>query len=512
MKVIKRLFYVIVFLVIACCLGILVCALNPGITNSLAAKVQQFLGAGEENPSGGRTEDSANAGTVQQPGLRTDWTPGEAGGYVVPEVKPEDSPEDVSGRNGYRPIEEEAQQVPQEEADNLSSILATGNLGETLSFSEEYYPYYAMLEEDMKSLYKQIYANASDLTTSFTPAVTVDVSRLKTVFEAVCNDHPELFWLETGYSCKYLKDGTCVEITLKYNDTVNRLDAAKEEFRSRAESILAGARTFDTDYEKEQYVHDAFMRLTEYDEGSEMNQSAYSALVNGRSVCAGYARAFQYLLQQLEIPCYYCTGYAGEEHAWNIVKLDDGYRNVDTTWDDTVPSTYQYFNKTDEEFASTHVRTGLSVYLPACVESAEPEPETGTEEEPAGTPHPTPMTWVSRGKLDGEDSGGDDSIVSGTDKQEAGVTDEEIVDTLEAYYEDCKEQFKAAGTGDIHFDNVIPESLWSTIEKAYSDGTYRAGYVDAVLQELGVENFAVQLQAQRLGGGYYRLYHNIYTD
>lgn len=510
MKVIKRIFYAVVFLVIACCIGILVCALNPGMTDSLAAGVQRLFNVGGESSAGGQEPGGGAAAAVKQPGLRADLTPGGPDAYVAPDSSPAELPEDVSGRNGYRPVEGDTEQVPQNEADSLGSILSTGDLGETLSFPEEYYPYYAMLEEEMKPLYKQIYANASNLTASFTPAVTVDVDRLKTVFEAVCNDHPELFWLDTGYSCKYLKDGACVEITLKYNDTVNRLDAAKEEFRSRAESILAGARAFETDYEKEKYAHDAFMRLVEYDEGSEMNQSAYSALVNGRSVCAGYARAFQYLMQQLEIPCYYCTGSAGEEHAWNIVKLDGDYRNVDVTWDDTVPATYNYYNKTDAEFAPTHVRTGLSVYLPACVESAEETPVPGTEDTAAATPHPTPMSWVSRGKPDGTDTGGS-SPVSGTDKEEAGVTDAEIVNTLAEYYEDCAKQFKEAGTGDVHFDNVIPETLWSTVERVYSDGTYRAGYVDGVLKELGVENFAIQLQAQRLGGGYYRLYHNIYT-
>mgnify|MGYP006990155591 CR=1 FL=1 len=51
-------------------------------------------------------------------------------------------------------------------------------------------------------------------------------------------------------------------------------------------------------------------------------------------------------MTQLGIPCYYCTGFAGENHAWNIIRLDDEYYNVDVTWDDTTPNTYDYFNKT----------------------------------------------------------------------------------------------------------------------------------------------------------------------
>ena len=100
-----------------------------------------------------------------------------------------------------------------------------------------------------------------------------------------------------------------------------------------------------------------------------MNQSAYSAVVNHETVCAGYARAFQFLLQQYGIPCYLCVGYAGEPHAWNIVCLDGKYYNVDVTWDDTEEESgvsYDWYNRSDADYATTHLRQGLSVNLPPC--------------------------------------------------------------------------------------------------------------------------------------------------
>ena len=502
-KIVKRLFYILAALVILCSFGILICALNPGLTAPLAEKAQQL--AEKRADSSGRGGDGTTS--VDLPGLRPDKELGGDGAYNAPEQRPDSVPDDVSGRNGYRPVTEDAEQIPQEEADNLSSVIGTGDTGDTLSFQEEYYPYYAMLSENMKLLYKQIYANAQELNAAFSPIVETDVDSLKNVFEAVCNDHPELFWLETGYSCKYLKNGKCVEVCLQYNAAAEQLDVAKDEFERCAEAILAEARQLSTDLEKERYVHNALILLTEYDERADMGQSAYSALVTGKSVCAGYARAFQYCMQQLGIPTYYCTGYAGQDHAWDIVKLGNRYCNVDVTWDDTEPATENYFNKTDAEFASTHMRTGLSVYLPACLG----EDAAGTQ--PAGTdtpaqPQPTPMTWVSRGKTD--DNTG--KTASDANKEKAGVTDAEIVDTLEKYYADCKEKLEKAGTGDVHFNNVVPETLWSTIERAYSTGAQWDGYVNEALKALGAENFVIQLQVQRLGGGYYRIYHNIYTD
>ena len=148
------------------------------------------------------------------------------------------------------------------------------------------------------------------------------------MFSAVYNDHPELFWLETAYACKYRENGQCVEIELKFNRTAQDLENARQIFRENADQILAGVQALPDSYGREKAVHDALIDKITYDMGAEMNQSAYSAMVNGRTVCAGYARAFQYLLQQLGIPCYYCTGYAGENHAWNIVELPVSYTHL----------------------------------------------------------------------------------------------------------------------------------------------------------------------------------------
>ena len=103
-----------------------------------------------------------------------------------------------------------------------------------------------------------------------------------------------------------------------------------------------------------------------------LNQSAYSALVNGSSVCAGYSRAFQYIMIKLGIPCYFCSGYANEgQHSWNIVKIQEKYRNVDISWDDTLgdmsgQNSMAYFNLTDSIIFGDHTRTGLSLNLPKC--------------------------------------------------------------------------------------------------------------------------------------------------
>lgn len=98
---------------------------------------------------------------------------------------------------------------------------------------------------------------------------------------------------------------------------------------------------------------------------------------------------------------------------------------------------------------------------------------------------------------------------SGTTATPAPRSD--AVTDLNSYYANCITQLNILGSGDQHFDNVVPKSLWSTIEQAYNTGAYEQGYVAEVLKKLGMENFVIQLQLVDLGDGYYRVYHNVVT-
>ena len=65
------------------------------------------------------------------------------------------------------------------------------------------------------------------------------------------------------------------------------------------------------------------------------------AFLNGKSVCVGYARALQYLLQKCGIESAEVVGETYREdgtksgrHAWTLIKVDGEYYHIDTTWDD----------------------------------------------------------------------------------------------------------------------------------------------------------------------------------
>lgn len=205
------------------------------------------------------------------------------------------------------------------------------------------------------------------------------------IFQCVLNDHPELFYVD-GYSyVKYSKGDTLTAVEFSGTYNVDRKTALqrRQEIEAQAEAILAGIDREASDYEKIKYVYETLITSTDYELQAPDNQNIYSVFVNHRSVCQGYAKATQYLLNRMGVECTLVLGTVekGEGHAWNLVKADDSYYYVDTTWGDasyqvsdegvsagsSMPEiNYDYLNVTTDEILRTHM-IGGDVPMPVCV-------------------------------------------------------------------------------------------------------------------------------------------------
>jgi hypothetical protein len=129
------------------------------------------------------------------------------------------------------------------------------------------------------------------------------------------------------------------------------------------------------------YLYEWVIDNTEYVEGAENNQNICSVFLEGKSVCQGYAKSLQYLLQEMGIECFIVTGFTnGDRHAWDIAKIDGEYYYLDPTWGDAsysysgdtdsiydfAPSiNYDYFLVTTDELTRTHSIERV-VDLPEC--------------------------------------------------------------------------------------------------------------------------------------------------
>ncbi|PAB58524.1 transglutaminase domain-containing protein [Anaeromicrobium sediminis] len=118
-----------------------------------------------------------------------------------------------------------------------------------------------------------------------------------------------------------------------------------------------------TDFEKVVAVHDYIINNTRYDyEGFKSGKipnwehTAYGPLIRKTGVCDGYSKAFMLILKKLGIEC---ISIKSDNHAWNMVKLQDKYYHVDLTFDDPYNEegdmlSYAYFFIDDSEMAKDH--------------------------------------------------------------------------------------------------------------------------------------------------------------
>ena len=408
--------------------------------------------------------------------------------YTAPEEKNIKVPDAVSGRAAHQEIKDQGETLDEENAKKLTATTDYGNMGQNYEFDSTFYPYFHMLSQREKNVYRQIYANANDKKAAFTPVEDVNSSQLLNIFTAVCYDHPELYWIETAYGAKYNKNGIAIQIELKYNDTAKDEAASWKKFSSEADAIILAALGLSGDYAKEKYVHDILLEKTVYNKSAAMNQSAYSALVNGQSVCAGYARAFQYIMIKLGIPCYFVGGTAGESHAWNIVKLGNEYYNVDLTWDDaSTEGKYDYFNKTDEDYKKTHIRKGLSINLPPCNGTTY---RIAADEEGNLQMNPHLRTLA-----------------------DTGFGENDVFKDIWAYYDNCYWKVVEKGKGYFTFQSVIEgEALYDQWKYNNQNNLHWSNYLDSALKDLGATYAHITMEVEELQNNRYLITHAVSID
>lgn len=152
-----------------------------------------------------------------------------------------------------------------------------------------------------------------------------------------------------------------------------KLDVADQARQEQAATLARGLAKkavdgLTDDRDKYRALHDLLVRSCVYDldtaesqgamDGSSAPFTAYGALVDGKAVCAGYARAYVLLCQAAGLDAIYVSD-AEMNHGWNAVRLDGETYFIDCTFDDPVPDqgeyvSHEYFLRTAGELAETH--------------------------------------------------------------------------------------------------------------------------------------------------------------
>ena len=203
------------------------------------------------------------------------------------------------------------------------------------------------------------------------------------IYQSVLIDHPEYFFVEgyeyVMYTSKDKLVGIKISGTYPYSKEEGK--ARKAQIDSAVDSLLQTAPVNGSDYEKVKYVYETLIFNTEYQLDAADNQNIYSVFVGHASVCQGYSKATQYLLQRLGVECTLVFGEVkgNEGHSWNLVVADQEYYFLDTTWGDasyttaddkvqdwTLPNiSYDYMCITTDQLTKTHKITH-KLSLPEC--------------------------------------------------------------------------------------------------------------------------------------------------
>lgn len=214
----------------------------------------------------------------------------------------------------------------------------------------------------------------------FSSQITVDEICDLALFFRIAN--PQYYFLNTNIIYSYYQNqvGVSLGVYQKFaQGSIRMQETAK--VKAKLEQWESQMPAQGTEFEKATKAHEIVMAATTYNYGATsqgvvtaakdeeyITQSAYSTLLLGTTVCAGYSMAYEMLCNSMGVDTIAVTS---NNHEWNKVRVNDSWYNVDCTWDDndSTPVMYNNFMKNDQQFGenSAHIPVEKwNEYLPAC--------------------------------------------------------------------------------------------------------------------------------------------------
>ncbi len=227
---------------------------------------------------------------------------------------------------------------------------------------------YEKLSQTEKKAYDTIYKGMKNHKDAVFVSRDFSSDKVFDLVSVVLCEHPEIFY--TGDSCRLDGFGR-LEFVYKYDK--RQSEKLYEQIKEKTEKILSSLSADMDDYEKSVYIYDYLCRNVYYDYSaldelsSDMDVSTLiGPLLQGRAVCTGYAKAYQYLLSCAGVESLFVFGTASTpaqsgDHAWIVQQSNGDYYFTDPTWGDSFDGknkeempNHAYFCITTREIKKTH--------------------------------------------------------------------------------------------------------------------------------------------------------------
>ena len=202
----------------------------------------------------------------------------------------------------------------------------------------------------------------------------LDPELLRKLYISVYYQEEDIFWLSSMFY-RPAADSDSLMLTYRFDreECEPLINAVEEKTREILDSIDVNS----SDYEKLKAFHDYLVLNCSFSKDTKYANTIYGSLCDGFAQCEGYAFAFDYLCSKAGIDCFTVSGTNsdGDAHAWNMVRLEDMWYNVDCTWDDPILSPpdedfirYYYFLTADSDIIGvTHFPDSNNYYAyPIC--------------------------------------------------------------------------------------------------------------------------------------------------
>ena len=210
---------------------------------------------------------------------------------------------------------------------------------------------YDELDDEAKAYYDQMLKTATEYGELTLDGNGIEIS---TALQALHFDHPEIeiyFTMKhTGVtewnSVIFLPEGRYLQPA----EDLDEVRAQVEAFRTVCDYVAMRVPEDFSVIDKYRLLAYYISVVTQYAfvHGEVPNYAtcAYGAVINGYSICQGYALGFEYLCRCANLDCRRVRNEFNDEnmHFWDIVTLDCGTYYIDVTWCDGSASKYsEYF-------------------------------------------------------------------------------------------------------------------------------------------------------------------------